>query len=130
MTDVIFYSSNSWIYLLVSVAILFIMFKYKQDFNIKDLINSMIYLTHKVGLFFLFLTFFLAFIYSIVEFPNDKITAFFGEVMRGMMYYWFFSYGIFFGVKLIYWFKDFYARNDLFTYAFFDDKIKKEINKK
>lgn len=126
MTTINVISSFTWVYLVIVLLTLFFIVTYNKEFNVKDLINYFIYLTHKTVLFFLLLTFIFLFMYSIIDFPADRLTQFLSDIMVALVFYCFLNYSVFFGIKLIHFFKDFFKKNDLFSYAFFEKKV---INK-
>jgi len=126
MTSILFESANVWVYLVLTLLTLFFLIKYTKEFTPEDMTGSFIILTNNVSLFFLFIAFGFSFLFSLLDFSSFKMIAFLQEIFVGLLYYWFFSYGVFFGVRLIYWFKDFYKTNDLFAYSL----AKEEWNKK
>jgi len=121
MSGVIIYNSNVWVYLFLTLLSLFILFKYKEDFNPKALIDSLIYLTHKVNLLILFFTFLCMFMFTIVDFTDPKIITFFEDTAKGLLYYSFFNYSIYYGIKLISYMKKFFKDNDLNVWVFIKD---------
>jgi len=129
MGNLLFYSSNVWIYLVLTLLLLYGLIKYSKPFSIDSLIDSLIYLTNKVSMFFLFITFSFAFMFSLLDFTNTQLNYFLQDVFNGFLFYWFFNYAVFYGIKAIYWFKDFYKETDLFAYSLFEDKIKEMFKK-
>ena len=63
------------------------------------------------------------FIFSIVDFTSLGLLTFFKDNVRALLYYGFFTYSVFYGLKLINWVKEFIKENDLFAYAFFEKKL-------
>lgn len=119
METIIINNSNVWVYLGLTLVILFILFKFKFKFDPVNILTSLINLTHKVNLTLLFFTFMFMFIFSLVDFTNNNIIDFFKLNVKGLLYYSFFSYFVFYGLNFIFTMKDFFRDNDLFAWAFF-----------
>lgn len=119
MSELIFTSSNSWLYFIGLITCLYFIIKYKEKFNVEDIVSYFIYMTNRVNLILLFFMFTFMFIFSLADFTNPKIIDFFKEISIGLVFYSFFSYAVYFGILLIPKIKTFFKDNDLFTYSLY-----------
>lgn len=109
-------------YMFMILLTLWGLIKYEIKFNMKDLINSFIRFTNKMTITFIFITFIFMFIFELIG--DSNVLLFFQEVMTGLIYYMFFSYFVFFGLKMIHEGKDFFKTADLFGYSYIQGKLK------
>jgi len=119
VADPIILSTYIYVYLFIMLVSLYFLFTYKKEFKADDLIESFIYLTHKVILLHIFITFGFAFIFIMIDSLNSKIPIFLQENITGLIYYSMFSFSLYYGLRLINWFKSFYKENDLFGISYF-----------
>lgn len=61
------------------------------------------------------------FMFTIVDFTDPKIITFFEDTAKGLLYYSFFNYSIYYGIKLISYMKKFFKDNDLNVWVFIKD---------
>lgn len=105
-----------------SIIVLFLgylLIRYKEEFKADSLIDSFLYLTNKLVILYLLIVFLFVFIFSLLNPNNVKINEFLEENIRGLIYYIFINYSIYYGLKLINWSKEFYKKNDLFGISYF-----------
>ena len=122
MSTIINLDVNIWIYFIILIISLFGLSKYQINFNMKDLLNSFIRFTNKMTLIFIFITFLFMFIFELIG--SSKVDIFFKEVISGLIYYMFFKYFVFFGLRMIHEGKDFFKNADLFGYSYIQGKFK------
>lgn len=130
MASILIENSNVWVYLVLSLVAFGVLWRYQKDFDKENLIDSFIYLTHKTNLILLFFNFLFMFIFTIVDFTDNNINEFFQNNVKALLYFSFFTYFVFYGLKLIYYMKAFIKENDLFAWAFFKDVMPKEGGKR
>jgi hypothetical protein len=120
MADYNLIINNVYIYLFFLLLSLYYLYNYQKDFNFKDLINSFIYLTNKIFLLLFFILMLFASIFSLINHDINLINNFIKEIIKGLIYYIFFNYLVFYGIKLIYWTKDFFKETDMFGISYID----------
>jgi len=114
-----------WIYGAIFLLSGFFLFRLKLDFNPDKLLDYAILLTTKLILFFVFMSFLLICIMSILDGTQTKIHSFIEEITLGLLYWALFNYVLFGALKLIIYFVDFFKKNDLLAFS-----LLKEVNKK
>lgn len=114
----------TYLYLCLSLILLWGIIKYDAKFSKENLVGSFIALTNKMNLFFLFLLFGFSFIFSLVSISTSKVVLFVGESLLLIIYFSFFNYSIFYLIFFIQYIKQFSKENELL-----DFKLKEDIKK-
>lgn len=120
MTTISLDGEMAFLYGLLFIFLLYVMIKYKEEFDSDNLIRYLIYLTNKVILFWGAFTFVLAFMMVLTNYSSTKIEEFFKGVFFILFYYVFINYGIYYGLKLIHWAIKFFKDNDLYAISYLD----------
>lgn len=123
-------NGGMWVYLIMILISLFLIIRYKKEFDTKDLLDYFIYLTNKVSLIFIFGVFLFMFLFTLVGFSESNLNIFLTENIRGLLYYGFFTYFTLFGLNLIYFVKDIIVKGDLWGMSLINKEDKNLLNKK
>lgn len=116
-------------FIILSLIVLYFLITYTKPLNAKSLLDYFIYLTNKVILLTMFIVFaFISFLSS-VTIDYDKVAILMNEYARALLYYAFFNYSVFFGLKLIMYMKEFFKEFDLFAISYID-KLTKSSNRR
>jgi len=110
-------NSNLYVYILVMLISAFLLFTNKQEFNKENLISYLIYLTNKIIMFTLFVSFLIINIFVLVDLEQTQITNFIIELSNMILFYALFNYSIFYSLKFIGWAIEFFKKNELLTFS-------------
>lgn len=114
-----------WVYMFIFIVVGFLFFKLKQDFKPERLLDYTIFLTTKIILFFIFISFLLIIVMSLLDGSQTLIDNFIQELSIGLLYYALFNYGVFGVLKGIIYFVDFFKKNDLLAFSLLKESDKK-----
>lgn len=128
MTTINIINNFTLLYIILTLLCLYFIIMYNKEFSMQSLVDSFIYLSNKLNLIILFLTFLFMFIFELLGY-HDAVIIFFRESINGILYFSMFTYTLFFGIKLTYWVKSFSKDADLFGFSYINKGMKGDDNK-
>ncbi len=112
----------SWdvlIYAAFLLLTLYFLIKLKQEFDSDNLVSYLLYLTHKIILFWLFVTFTMCFIMGLTTYSTEEMKVFLKDMFFPTFYYAFINYGVLYSIKFMYYCIEMAKKTDIYAISYF-----------
>lgn len=109
--------NNLYTYIFLVCITGYLLLKDIKPFNKEQLIDYLIYLTSKIILFVCFNSFIIVAILTLLNIEYNAVNYYIQDMFKALLYYATFNYAIFYLIKFVSWFVDFYKDNDLMHFA-------------
>lgn len=116
-------ASNELLYLVITLLSSYALFRLKINFDIENLIDSLIRVITKFILFFVMLTFLICFIVSLAQ-SEISLISYLQDSLKSIIELALWNYIIFGSIKLIYFLIDFFKKGELLHYSFYKEAKK------